>query len=76
MRDLSFLTDSYDEKIERIHNLKAPLNFVFITDQHNRMNYYDEDFKAGRSEKIPYELAADSFKGMIINPDCNIVSGQ
>ena len=64
MRDLSYLTDSYDEKIERIHSLKAPLNFVFITDQHNRMNFYDENFKAGRSEKVPYELAADHIRSI------------
>ncbi len=38
MKDLSYLTDSYDEKIRFINELDAPLNFVFITDQHNRMN--------------------------------------
>ncbi len=38
MKDLSYLTDSYDEKIRFLNELDAPLNFVFITDQHNRMN--------------------------------------
>lgn len=36
MKDLSYLTRHYDEKIARIRALRAPLNFVFITDQHNR----------------------------------------
>ena len=30
-----YLTDHYDEKIETINRLGAPLNFIFITDQHN-----------------------------------------
>ena len=28
--------DDYDEKIERIKAIDAPLNFVFITDTHHR----------------------------------------
>ena len=38
MSDLRYLTDHYDEKIQKILDFNAPLNFVFITDQHNRMN--------------------------------------
>ena len=35
MNDIRYLTDCYDEKIEAINRLDAPLNFVFITDEHN-----------------------------------------
>ncbi len=33
MRDIRYLTDSYDEKIKQINDFGAPLNFVFITDE-------------------------------------------
>ena len=39
MKDLHYLTDSYDEKIAKINSFAAPLNFIFITDEHNRMNH-------------------------------------
>lgn len=42
MRKLRYLTDSYDEKIERIHAIDAPFNFVFITDMHNRLNELEQ----------------------------------
>ncbi len=32
-----YLTDYYNEKIQRINNFQAPLNFIFITDQHNEL---------------------------------------
>lgn len=32
---LRYLTDHYDKKIARIKRIDAPLNFIFITDQHN-----------------------------------------
>lgn len=35
LEDIRYLTDHYDEKIERIREIGAPLNFFFITDQHN-----------------------------------------
>ena len=35
--ELRYLTDYYDEKIEVINRLDAPLNFIFITDQHNAL---------------------------------------
>lgn len=38
MNDLHYLTDHYDEKIARINEIDAPINFVFITDQHNHIN--------------------------------------
>lgn len=37
MRDIRYLTDHYDEKIRIINEFDAPLNFVFITDEHNRL---------------------------------------
>ena len=40
MSDLRYLTDHYDEKIKEVLEFDAPLNFVYITDQHNRMNEY------------------------------------
>ena len=39
MRDVSYLTNSYDEKISRIKAIGAPLNFIFITDQHNEFRH-------------------------------------
>ena len=41
MNDISYLTDFYDEKIEQIKKLDAPLNFVFYTDPHNRLSEWD-----------------------------------
>lgn len=38
MNDIRYLTDSYAPKIKRINELNAPLNFVFITDQHHLLN--------------------------------------
>lgn len=35
--DVHYLTDSYDEKIARIKEIGAPLNFIFITDAHNEL---------------------------------------
>ena len=39
MRNVSYLTSSYDEKIDRIKAIDAPLNFIFITDQHNEFRH-------------------------------------
>ena len=38
MKDLRYLTDSYEEGIRRIREINAPLNFIFMADQHNRIN--------------------------------------
>ena len=38
MHDTKYLTDHYDEKIKRINDIDAPINFVFITDMHHNMN--------------------------------------
>ena len=39
MERLRYLTDFYDEKIARIREIDAPLNFIFITDQHNMFRH-------------------------------------
>ena len=39
MEDLSYLTRGYDDKIQKVLDLDAPLNFVFITDQHNEFRH-------------------------------------
>ena len=59
MKDLSYLTDSYDEKIEQIRALNPDLSFVFITDMHNRMNEFARD---DLHMNYPYgvECAADA----------------
>ncbi len=59
MKDLSYLTDSYDAKIQRINELNAPLNFVFITDQHNRMNELSARWRDPVNPP-PFELARDA----------------
>lgn len=41
MNDLSYLTDSYDDKIQRIRQINAPLNFIFFTDPHNGLTEWD-----------------------------------
>lgn len=41
MNDISYLTDFYDEKIEQIKKLNAPLNFIFYTDPHNKLSEWD-----------------------------------
>lgn len=58
MRDLSYLTDHYDEKIKRIHEIDAFDFFVFITDQHNRLNQYA--VANGLVDLADYELAVNA----------------
>lgn len=55
MSELSYLTDFYDDKIKRINELDKALNFVFITDQHNRMNANDSS---------EFELAANHIRSI------------
>ena len=40
-QDISYLTDHYDEKIEKIKKINAPLNFIFYTDPHNGLSEWD-----------------------------------
>lgn len=59
MRDISYLTDHYQEKIDAVNKFGAPLNFVFITDPHNRMNEFS--VKEGRVSGLKeYEYASDA----------------
>lgn len=58
MNSVSYLTDHYDEKIQKIQRINAPLNFVFITDQHNRMNQYAKE--NGIVNLTGYELAVNA----------------
>ncbi len=62
MKDLSYLTDSYDEGIQLINELDAPLNFVFITDQHNRLGEWARIRypEAYNEENRDFELAANA----------------
>lgn len=62
MKDISYLTRHYDEKIQKIRQLDAPMNFLFITDQHNRMNQYAEE--NGILNRKNYELAANAIASM------------
>lgn len=63
MKDLRYLTDSYDKGIKRILEIDAPLNFIFMTDQHNGMNEMDA---RGKNPGNPgsYELASDAIDSM------------
>jgi len=40
MSNISYLTDAYDGKIQKINDLSAPINFVFITDMHHGTNRF------------------------------------
>lgn len=55
MNDLTYLTSHYDEKIRRIKETGAPLNFIFITDMHNRLTEYAVKGAPGK-----FELAANA----------------
>lgn len=55
MTDIRYLTDHYDEKIARINEIGAPLNFVFFTDAHSRLNHGGTQ-RPENCDK-PYELA-------------------
>lgn len=63
MRDISYLTDHYGEKIDAVNKFGAPLNFVFITDPHNRMNEFS--VKESRVDDMTeYEYAADAVRSI------------
>lgn len=68
MNDVRYLTDSFDQKIRKIKSIGAPLNFVFITDEHNRLNQHamernhperpaDAELAVNAVESIRYLLA-------------------
>jgi UDP-2,3-diacylglucosamine pyrophosphatase LpxH len=58
MTDLRYLTDHYDAKIQRVRDIGAPLNFLFMTDMHNRLNH-GGTLRTGERLHRPYELAKD-----------------
>lgn len=62
-KDLSYLTDHYDEKIEKVKKINAPLNFIFYTDPHNGLTYKDW---VDHPEYGPhaYESAIDTIESM------------
>ena len=63
MDDIRYLTEHYDEKIEKIKAYNAPLNFIFITDQHNRLNEYITTWdKTKRPDE--YEKAENAIRSM------------
>ena len=57
--DLHYLTDHYEKKIESLNALDAPLNFLFITDMHNRLHElaYRND---SPEHQRPFELAVNA----------------
>ncbi len=59
MRDISYLTDNYTEQIKRINELNAPLNFVFVTDMHNRLSYMVREERQGK-----YELGIETIESI------------
>lgn len=61
MADIKYLTDHYDEKIEKIKSYNAPMNFVFITDQHNRLNEYTTTWN---KEQTEFELATNAIESI------------
>ena len=62
MNHLKYLTDHYDESIEKIKTIGAPLNFVFITDLHNRLNEFATKGEAGK-----YELAVNAIDSIPVS---------
>ena len=64
MRDLSYLTAHYDEKIRRIREINAPVNFVFITDPHNRLNHFSNECQKIENDGSHVELAADHIRSI------------
>jgi len=63
MNDIRYLTDHYDEKIQKILDFDAPLNFVFITDQHNGMNKHITTWDKTKKPD-DYELASDAIRSI------------
>ncbi len=63
MKDLSYLTDFYDEKIQRVKEIGAPLNFIFYTDPHNRLSEWDCP-KHPDYAPTDFESAVDTIRSM------------
>ena len=60
--DISYLTDFYDEKIEKIKKINAPLNFIFYTDPHNGLSEWDcpknPDYAPTDFDSAPVHIAS------------------
>ncbi len=59
MDDLRYLTASYDAPIARVKAIGAPLNFIFITDAHNRIHELGDPVKAVRSMQYILERCSE-----------------
>ena len=62
MKNISYLTDHYASGIQRINSINAPINFIFFTDAHNRMNEYVAKNKICPDSN--YELAVDHIRSL------------
>lgn len=62
-KDISYLTDNYDVKIEKIKRINAPLNIVFYTDPHNGLSQWD-CMKQPDYADDDYETASDAVASM------------
>ncbi|MBQ0102110.1 MAG: metallophosphoesterase [Firmicutes bacterium] len=63
MADISYITDSFEEKIRRVNEIGAPVNFLFITDEHNRLHEYSRK-KRNPDNPQPYELASNAIEAV------------
>ena len=52
------------KKSERIKRIGAPLNFVFITDQHNRLNEYTNEYTGVKPNNHTRELAVNAIRSI------------
>ncbi len=64
IKDLTYLTDYYDEKIQRVKDIDAPLNFIFYTDPHNGLSEFDAKKHPGWYEAHEYESALNSIASL------------
>ncbi len=80
MKDLSYLTDRYDEKIQKVLSIGAPLNFIFYTDPHNGLSRHDCP-KHPDYAPTDYESAVDALNSMRyildrVKIDCLVCGGD
>lgn len=80
-KNLSYLTDYYDEKIEKVKKIGAPLNFIFYTDPHNGLTYHDYKNNPDYPPNS-YESALDTIESMkyiierLPNLNCLVCGGD
>ncbi len=63
MKDISFLTKNYDEKINNLKEFDGDLNFMFVCDCHNRFNQHHAAI-GERETPDSYENMADHVEAM------------